>query len=583
MYSDYIRDEANDTSIRRAEAMVRAANKTLTALFDDSNGTVTNLNKVTLLYYGADDCGTIWELGKYTPKTYDRNGVGQYLTLSGKNIKTNVNESVTKNSVELSSYTYIQRGIQLAADELINDTSTDKAERNPVVILLTDGSPNRGKVEYNNVDGDYNVGGASLDNVDVGYLTILSGKYYKEQIKNAYSTGEVKFFTIGFGGANNVYHRAILNPTTANINACKNSNNTYAKTLYKYLITDRQARIQKMNQRYETVVSPYTDYSYADGAWVGDMDTQALQDAMNTITQEIVKHYKTEKVLDTEIVVNEDLAPYELTNIEISKKITIDVDDATLANDVFANLPANIKITGTDGKYYINLQAFEDAEKIEITYYEKEDFTPISGGTIVEEDDDDEPTTPGEGNSTSPDAGTNSMETGRGVENTLESSLKEGKVTLFKAKTLIEEGKDETILTKVEEVVEVVEEKTENTDHNDEKDENVGTLVEETINVIEPENIEEKEEELPKVQEGQAEDDKENSVIDDNVTLVEKVENAEEQEESEIPTNGDENTINDEEVIKQDIENETIVIEENNNVIVNEESPNLPVNEQLQL
>ena len=135
-------------------------------------------------------------------------------------------------------------------------TATYTANRRPIFILLSDGEPTYCTEDYNNVLATTNIHGngntgynnsgtkiaeASNNNKGIlGYYTILSAQYYKDQIAAHYNT-DAYFYTIGIGidetgndsfensVAGDDYKRATLNPTPSNISHLANCTN--GKTL----------------------------------------------------------------------------------------------------------------------------------------------------------------------------------------------------------------------------------------------------------------------------------------------------------------------------------------------------------------
>lgn len=135
-------------------------------------------------------------------------------------------------------------------------TATYTAQRRPIFILLSDGEPTFCTNDYNNVlqttaiHGNGNTGynnsnnqvedtsrnGYNNNKGILGYYTVLSAQYYKDQVAAFYNT-DAYFYTIGIGfdpNSTNSYEKsvagddykcAVLNPTAGNIARLANCTN----------------------------------------------------------------------------------------------------------------------------------------------------------------------------------------------------------------------------------------------------------------------------------------------------------------------------------------------------------------------
>lgn len=366
----------NGGQITRAEAMVNATNKAITEIMKNSN------NRIGIVMYSGD-VTTVFTLGGYTPLT-TTNNVGEYLKYSKTTttITTNVEEKagnqITK---EVTGGTYTQLGIATGADILANATNTEG--RTPVIILLTDGDPTYGNTNYSSVPTAYNVGTGSTTLGELGYLTILTANSYKAKVNNNYKTAEnpniAQIYTIGLG-MSGIYNETTLNPNAENVSKCNGSTVTGASNLYAYLKgtkTDITTNNKTESGRKPTnvvvsVPNPYTDYSYADGSWSGEMDADTLASILTSITQNITKHYATTTTYTTNI--NRDQAIVELENLDINEKIQISLDgvEAQEGGYTVTELETSGVLIHQKAKYYIDLKAslFDDVKSIEITYIE---------------------------------------------------------------------------------------------------------------------------------------------------------------------------------------------------------------------
>lgn len=145
-----------------------------------------------------------------------------------------------KKSVPVSSGTFIQAGIEEGADILMR--ASNKDNRIPVMVLLTDGEPTQyqARKEYL-TSGTYNCNYNYQNNEkrdnrnnttagnggpDFNYWTILTANYKKNQVANSYQNSKVYFYTIGLDldnererndGASIISRKMILYPTRDNI------------------------------------------------------------------------------------------------------------------------------------------------------------------------------------------------------------------------------------------------------------------------------------------------------------------------------------------------------------------------------
>ena len=269
-------------------------------------------------------------------------------------------------------------------------SATDTTGRTPVIILLTDGKPTFSTTDYGNVTSTYNVGSGSETASrlgEIGYLTVLSAVKYKndvnEHYKTATNTNIAQMYTIGIG-MTGAYNTAVLNPTSTNVTNCNNSTASGAQELYDYLTGD-ESTIElnegywEYNNGWQWIESielpnPYTNYSYANGSYTGEMDSTKL----NQILQDIVNNIDiyTPQLVTTTTNINTDPAKVELVKLDTNKNIIIKLDN--VSNPEAGNTVAELITAGvvehdtTNNKYYINLNDdyFASAKTIDITYYE---------------------------------------------------------------------------------------------------------------------------------------------------------------------------------------------------------------------
>lgn len=325
----------------RTEAMVDAVNFSIKEIMDQNPN-----NRVGAVLYSSGT-GDLLEMGRYEHPS------DKYLKISdsqkswspssGYTLKgyfVELNSGLTKDgqSYNHSVYeyqlngTYTQAGIALGTQKLQaipkDDTTcvvkafegTDmetevKVQRQPVIILLSDGEPTHCTPNYKDVlsGPHYGDGQASSDYKGVnGYYTILSANYYKRMVGNHYGTPAL-FYSIGMGisadgdeGESNVdgavYKRAVLNPTAANIGRDSRIDPTNTTTQMRNLLNNNysgqtiQTTINsqvympswmgQVHQYIPVLKNPYAgNYSYADNAYFGNYDTNSLKGIFGEILE----------------------------------------------------------------------------------------------------------------------------------------------------------------------------------------------------------------------------------------------------------------------------------------------------------
>jgi len=329
------------TSMTRMEAVVNATNQAMKTIMDDNEE-----NRVGVVFFSSGG-NKILELDHYTANSdnkyltfYNPSG-SNYEVWTAEGLKNSNKATVTRSGGKLASNggTYTQYGIALANDMLssVTDTAysqkirsdtvherTVTVQRQPIVILLSDGEPTHCTDEYKNVLNAKHYGNAAYQNEDnnkgvLGYYTILSANYYKEQISKHYDNNAL-FYTIGMGIAesgyesltsgsvtSDSYKRTVLNPTAENIedqisDGAKNftvdskktwsttSNilyqlikKTYSGTTVSILATNRYSQLGQTYENVPVVGYDFKDLSYADGARFGNLTENDLKSTFQEI------------------------------------------------------------------------------------------------------------------------------------------------------------------------------------------------------------------------------------------------------------------------------------------------------------
>jgi LPXTG-motif cell wall-anchored protein len=152
---------------------------------------------------------------------------------------TNAGKYLSDLSAGMYSQTYTQRGLQEAYElfEAKNDTTyyisalNKYVQRQPVIVLVTDGDPTFCTYNYMNPKEGPNYGVGASFGIE-GYYTILSANYFKN-LTSIHYNNRAAFYTIGMGiltsGYGNIYdqfdkyedsyRRTVLDPTDENVAA----------------------------------------------------------------------------------------------------------------------------------------------------------------------------------------------------------------------------------------------------------------------------------------------------------------------------------------------------------------------------
>ena len=368
----------------RAKNAVAAINEAMASIFAKSQK-----NRVSVVTYSAggkgsrDNAKVLLPLKSYKPSV-DGGNYLQFTSNSGYqddkisiSVKEVLDDGSTQNvpagtATTVTGGTYTQAGIKKGADVLINAPNkkytigNDEYTRAAVMILLTDGEPTFGKnnVPLSNSNNDVS-GDGIVVSADLGYYTIKTAAYYKEQITNAYyptengvRPGESQFFTIGYD-ITDQYTKTVLDPTETNINACNNNGTTANKLYDDYFSNKNKTEFTYNNETYK--------YSYANKSYTGTMTAEDLSNIMKDIEKEI-KHYKENVTHTTNI--KKTPAKVKLEMLDATKPITIILNGGTPTNYTLTQLDG--VVTLENGEYYIDLNAemFKDIMSIDISYYD---------------------------------------------------------------------------------------------------------------------------------------------------------------------------------------------------------------------
>ena len=349
----------NETAVEnsRAKAMVNAVNSSIKTIMSKNKD-----SRVGVVGFSGD-ASTIIPLGNYAQnidyltREYSAGGL---MYSSSQTIKSNVGNKLSR---QVTGGTNTQSGIKLGAEMLISNQNTTTATvtlkdgttktitRTPLLILVTDGEPTY-YYASETATGKVNGHGYTKETDEYYYYwTLITAKYYKDQITNKYyqnTDKTAKVFTIGIGlsGKEAV---AMLDPTEKNVNAC-NNNNSQQKALYKLITNDGK-------------VAPGA-YSYATGSKTGEITESDLTGFLNTSIDSSTDNEKNRAITTEESKARR----VELGTINEEKEfsLTVGTDNYTSLN---AAMKAGYVKKATSTTYYLDLSEISRSTNVEIVYW----------------------------------------------------------------------------------------------------------------------------------------------------------------------------------------------------------------------
>ena len=359
--------------VKKAQTMVNALNSTMATILENKNNRVGIVGYSSVYDKNESHSSVILGLDYYTAennKFINLAGEGEYGTYIQANAKNSSGVAIT-NYRYVEGATYTQAGIRDGANLLIN--ASTREGRIPVIILLTDGEPTRSTQNYSNVggyNGNNDYGNGSDSTSRSAYYTIMSAKYYKNEVNNKYKTTEnpniARFFTIGIGmDEDDLYANTLLNPNKDNVEDCSAADRR-SKTRGIYnLMNDNYS---KNGGKGSFTGENLNFYSYSDEAFIGNMNEEKLKEILKK-TMESIYTYEKETTRTTNIDV--DTAVIELEHLDAEKKIEIKINGETTEYTVQELIDSKV-VTQTGSKYYMDLNAdmFKNKQTIEITYYQ---------------------------------------------------------------------------------------------------------------------------------------------------------------------------------------------------------------------
>ena len=274
--------------------MIEATNASIDKLLA---GDLNIYNRVGVVFY-SDGSDVVLPLARY-----DKNSVAsnQFLTYNSRaktvstanGLKKVDGTAVGVKTVTVSkSATDTQKGLLSAMNLYANDgdTAVNGVKRIPILVLMGDGAPNGGWLDYKGLTGNRFGSGNTSTNA-LALLTQLTMMHGRNQMETRYGR-EPLVYTLGLGlnstGTNEPFARSIFNPQQTT-NDIKNLWTQFNNLNVNGTITVNSQKITKLD---DTITA---DASYVDKYFPAS-NAADLTNAFNSIVEEIIiqsKYYPT--------------------------------------------------------------------------------------------------------------------------------------------------------------------------------------------------------------------------------------------------------------------------------------------------
>lgn len=207
-----------------------------------------------------------------------------YWNGSGSGHKIVVNSAMTNTAGETvdhtgylnTSGTYTQIGLR-GAKEMFCDV-TDTANRVPVIVLVSDGSPQQYDTHFENPSYTYEVGASGAD---CAYYTVRTAMCVKQQVDAHYPENTAQFFSLG-PGVTDLLGKTVLYPSGSDkdvegtyLERCENDTSSSCRGLYTKLM---EAKENDPNVSLEFI-------NFADWGLVGDLKADELESGFQHVVQ----------------------------------------------------------------------------------------------------------------------------------------------------------------------------------------------------------------------------------------------------------------------------------------------------------
>lgn len=295
-----------------AEELVDAANESIATLLKSNK-----YNRVGVVLYSGSTTGnnyngaaiTILPLDRYTTGSHGRylqyTITGSYSTTETISVNKDVRIESTKKAPPSASKnvvgsTYIQRGIITAMYEftdknnniIVEDPILGTLHRKPVLVLMSDGSPTLGSVDFTDPGYDsyyeYELGDGLDTSPAIGFVSQLTAAYAKAMIQEKYDTKPL-FYTLGLGVSGEPIATGVLDPTN------KDASPALKAFWDKYNAVG--AKSVKLNSYYSVdVIDTPLEHDYVDQYFAADGSTGDLSAELERAFRNIISTIQLQSI-----------------------------------------------------------------------------------------------------------------------------------------------------------------------------------------------------------------------------------------------------------------------------------------------
>ncbi|MBQ9169161.1 MAG: VWA domain-containing protein, partial [Oscillospiraceae bacterium] len=266
------------------------------------------------------------------------NGGNSYDTTVSVTSGVKNSDGTITGSKQTDGGTYIQNGLYKAWGEfnsvknvLVTDGVQAGTQRQPILVLMSDGAPTVATTSYNNV-GSSNQGDGTSTNDRYAFLTQLTAAWVKAKVSEKYNNTTMKFYTLGLGTGNSEQATSVLYPS--------GSNSTITGYWSNYLKTDdgKSVSVGSGNQSITvTRDGAVTAMNYVDRYWKADN-----ADQMVSAFKEIVSDIQLQTAYSATLV--------ESGDTDLDGYITIEDELGAMmqVKDIKGILLGNVLFTGEE-------------------------------------------------------------------------------------------------------------------------------------------------------------------------------------------------------------------------------------------
>lgn len=349
-----------------AEDLVNATNESIATLLSTNK-----YNRVGVVLYSGSTTGnnyngaaiTVLPLDRYTTGSHGHylqyTITGSYSTTETISVNKDVRIEETKKAPPSASKnvvgsTYIQRGVITAMesfltednDIIIEDPIMGTLRRKPVIVLMSDGSPTLGSVDFTDPGYDsyyeYELGDGLDTSPAIGFVSQLSAAYVKAKVQEKYDAKPL-FYTLGLGVSGESIATGVLDPDN------EDASPELGKLWDKYNAAG--ATSVKLNSYYSVkVIDTPLEENYVDRYFAADGSSGSLSAELAKAFREIVSTIQLQTMYSPTLVSgNNQLSGYISFVDKVGQYMEVtDVKGILIDNKLFsgADLASNFVAGG---------------------------------------------------------------------------------------------------------------------------------------------------------------------------------------------------------------------------------------------